>query len=52
MISEELKKIIDLLCTQGNMNFLGGTTEYEIAAFELEHGVKFPAKYREWLLFF
>ena len=51
MISEELKKIIDTISTQGEMNFLEATTEEKIVAFEMEHNIKLPTEYREWLLF-
>ena len=51
MISDELKKIIDLLNQQGKMTFLEGATEEQISQFENENGIKFPEKYKEWLRF-
>ncbi len=51
MISEELKAIIDKFKEQGKMNFLDGTTEEKITAFEKETEVTLPSKYKEWLLF-
>ena len=51
MISEELRKIIDTISMQGEMNFLGAATEEQIASFEKEYDIKLPTKYREWLLF-
>lgn len=47
----KLHKIIDAICAQGEMNFLSATTEEKIIAFEMEHDIKLPRKYREWLLF-
>lgn len=51
MISDELKKIIDLLNQQGKMAFLEGATEEQISQFEKEKEIKFPEKYKEWLRF-
>lgn len=51
MISEKLQKIIDTICTHGEMNFLDATTEDKIETFEIAHNIKLPEKYREWLLF-
>lgn len=51
MISDELKKIIDQIKTQGKMNFLEGASEEQIAQFEKENEIKLPEKYREWLSF-
>ena len=51
MISDELKKIIDLLKQQGKMAFLEGATEEQISQFEKEKEIKFPEKYKEWLRF-
>lgn len=51
MISDELKKIIDQIKTQGKMNFLEGASEEQIAQFEKENEIKLPEKYREWLGF-
>ena len=50
-MSDELKKIIEYLNKQGKMNFLEAATEEQIAEFEKKNDVKFPAQYREWLLF-
>lgn len=51
MISKELEKIIDTICIQGEMKFLEATTEEYITAFEKEHNINLPQKYKEWLLF-
>lgn len=51
MVSDELKKIIDLLNQQGKMTFLEGATEEQISQFEKENEIKFPEKYKEWLRF-
>ena len=51
MISKELQKIINTICSQGEMNLFDATTEEEIIAFEKEHSINLPTKYREWLLF-
>ena len=51
MISKELSDIIDQIKPQGKMHFLDGATESQIAEFELKNNIKFPLKYREWLLF-
>lgn len=51
MISEELKAIVDKFKEQGKMNFIDGTTEEKIQAFEKETEVTLPSKYKEWLLF-
>ena len=51
MISKELEMIIDKISTQGKMNFLEATKEEDIKSFEKEHNIKFPKKYKEWLLF-
>lgn len=51
MISEELKVIVGEFKEQGKMNFLVETTEDKISEFEKEHSIKFPAKFKEWLLF-
>ena len=51
MISEELKNIVEQLQEKGKMAFLEGATEEQIASFEKENAMKFPSKYREWLLF-
>lgn len=49
MLSEALKKIVVLFKKQGKMNFLDGTTEDKISAFEKEMKVTLPSKYRAWL---
>lgn len=51
MISDELRTIIDRLNVQGKMAFLDGATEEQIAEFEKEHEIEFPAQYKEWLMF-
>lgn len=51
MISEELKAIVDKFNEQGKMNFLEGATEEKLLTFEKGKGVKFPSRYKEWLLF-
>lgn len=51
MISKELTAIIEQLKGQGKMRFLDGATEFQIAEYEVQNNIKFPLKYREWLLF-
>lgn len=51
MISDELKKITDLLNQQGKMAFLEGATEEQISQFEKENEKNLPEKYKEWLCF-
>lgn len=51
MLSDELKAIVERLREQGKMSFLEAATEEQIAAFEEKNNIKFPLKYREWLLF-
>ena len=51
MVSDDLRKIIDLLNQQGKMAFLEGATEEQISQFEKENEIKFPEKYKEWLRF-
>lgn len=51
MISKELEEIIDLLKSQGRMNFLEAASEKQIANFEEENDFHLPLKYKEWLLF-
>lgn len=51
MISDELKRIIDLLNQQGKMTFLESSTEEQLSQFEKENEVKLPEKYKEWLRF-
>lgn len=50
-MSDELKNIIEELSKQGKMNFLEAATEKQIDDYEEQNSVKFPAQYREWLLF-
>ena len=42
MISDELKTIVELMKTQGEMAFLDGASEDQIAEFEKEHDLKLP----------
>lgn len=51
MISDELKKIVDGLSKQGKTVFSEAATKEQIVLFEEEHKIKFPEKYKEWLLF-
>lgn len=51
MISKELTAIIERIKTQGRMRFLDGATEDQISQFETRYNIKFPSRYREWLLF-
>lgn len=51
MLSDELNKILDQINTQGEMHFLEGTSENQIALFEKEKNIDFPSKYKEWLQF-
>lgn len=51
MISEELKNIVEKLQEKGKTAFLEGATEEQIESFEKANAIKFPSKYREWLLF-
>ena len=51
MISKELETILDTISWQGKMNFLEAAKEEDIKLFEKEHNIKFPKKYKEWLLF-
>ena len=51
MISKELTAIIEQIKKQGKMRFPNGAAEDQIADFENKHNIKFPSKYREWLLF-
>lgn len=51
MISEELKTIIGTLHLRGQLKVQEAATEDQITNFEQEHGIVFPAQYREWLLF-
>ena len=51
MISKELTAIIEQVKRQGKMRFLDGATEFQINAYEEKKNIKFPSRYREWLLF-
>ena len=51
MISKELTAIIDQIKLQGKMRFLDGATESQIDGYEEKNNIKFPSRYREWLLF-
>lgn len=51
MISKELTAIIEQVKRQGKMRFLDGATESQINEYEEKNNIKFPSRYREWLLF-
>lgn len=51
MESVELQAIVELLKSQGKMDFYNGATDVQIARFEKENDVQLPQKFREWLLF-
>lgn len=51
MDSVKVQIIIEKLRSQGRMVFIDGATEEQIAAFEHEHKVSLPGKYKEWLRF-
>ena len=51
MISKELTAIIEQVKLQGKMRFLDGATESQINEYEEKNNIKFPSRYREWLLF-
>ena len=51
MLSVELQRIIDIISTHDEMNFLESTTEEKIVAFEKEHNIKLPMEHKKWLLF-
>lgn len=51
MISKELTAIIEQIKIQGKMRFLDGATESQINEYEEKNNIKFPSRYREWLLF-
>lgn len=51
MISENLKKITDLLNKQGKMVFLEGATEEQILQFEKNNAIELPSMFKEWLQF-
>lgn len=48
-MSDELKKIIEQFNERGKMRFFEAATEEQIVAFENEHGITLPEKYKEWL---
>ena len=50
-MSDEVKKLSELLISQGKMCFLDPTTEEKITDFEKANGIELPEKYKEWLLF-
>lgn len=49
MISDELKRILDGIVEQGEMDFHDGATQEQIELFEKENGIALPSKYKEWL---
>lgn len=51
MISDELKSLVAQIKQQGKMSFVAGAKEEQIEEFEKKYDLKFPVKYREWLLF-
>lgn len=51
MISEDLKEIISQIKNNGNSSFLEAATEEQIEKFEKENDIKFPLKFKEWLLY-
>ena len=51
MISDELNDIIEMLNNNGKMDFFEPATEEQIAEFEESNNFKFPAHYKEWLLY-
>ena len=51
MISKELTAIIEQIKLQGKMRFLDGATEFQINEYEEKNNIKFPSRYRDWLLF-
>lgn len=51
MISDELKSLVAQIKQQGKMSFVAGAKEEQIGEFEKKYDLKFPVKYREWLLF-
>jgi len=51
VVSEELEDILTQIEIRGRMRFFPPATQAEIDAFEAGNGIRFPAQYREWLLF-
>ena len=51
MISNELRTIVEQIQTRGNMRFLEGATNEQVATFENKNGIILPAQYKEWLEF-
>ena len=51
MVSEELRKIVNLLKSQGKMNFLEAIDDEHITKFEEVTDIHLPSKYKEWLHF-
>ena len=51
MLNEELKNIIEDISKKGKMAFSDSATEEQIKSFEEKHNLKFPKKFKEWLLF-
>ena len=51
MVSDDLRKVINLLNQQGKMVYFEGATEEQISQFENENEVKLPEKFKEWLRF-
>ncbi len=49
MISEELKKIIDQIVSQGKMSFLEPAAVEQIYDFEKGKNIVLPTRYKEWL---
>lgn len=49
MVPDELKRIIEELKTQGEMDFKEAASEKQIDDFDKKNKVKLPAQYREWL---
>ena len=47
----QVQEISELLQSQGKMSFPDGASEENIESFEKSNNIKFPAQYREWLLF-
>lgn len=51
MISNELQKIKNQLETKGKMHFIVDASVEQVAQFKEKKKIKFPAKYKDWLLF-
>jgi len=49
MVSDELKEIVNLLKSQGKMNFLEAIDDEHITKFEEVNDILLPSKYKEWL---